>query len=625
MENKNYLHLLDSLRAIAVILVLVYHLDSSFLPGGFLGVDIFFVLSGFLITLRLKMQRGPVIPFLYEFYRRRLLRLAPMSMFVLVCAFGLAHFLLPATDYYDFAEVARSITFFSANIILLFQADYFDALSDLKPLVHYWSLSLEEQFYLIYPAVFFLPSTAYWRKRLIVVATFASLLTFILLKSYGYESAAFYLPFARSWELLAGGLLVYVPIISLGKKSRFILRFLAVLVIIILTCLPNHFGYESSLTIICVVVATLLFIYVSQITISFRVNSILKISFYIGKISYGIYLWHQVLFAFARFADWDLYYVTLVTLLLSMLTYHIVETPIRQKKISLRKAGLVYVIASSPIILLSNLVILNNGLIERPVNTRYSVYEYQSNNRILQEESRVYFNQILDTLQRIQTHRDILIIGNSHAKDLTATIYNTKNTSRKLRINTQLTQISDIHKSFNLFQQSQNYSNADTIIICSRYKTQDITILPEFLRRLSKIPKVVVLVKEIHASYNEYNKTISDTVIQNMVIQHSDFNDRVVMKIRDKCDSLYFHDYKNPGTDRLTNRKAFTDSLFNYASNAYPNIYLLDRMDYVCPNNDCSIISDELEKFFYDYGHNTVYGYKHYARIIDEIDWLKLD
>lgn len=625
MENKEYLHLLDSLRAVAVTLVLIYHLDSSILPGGYLGVDVFFVLSGFLITHRLKMKKGPVIPFLIEFYRRRLLRLAPMSILVLACAFGLAYFLLPATDFYDFAEIARSIMFFSANIVLLNQADYFDALSELKPLVHYWSLSLEEQFYLIYPALFFLPSTTYWRKRFIVIAAFASLITYIFLESYGYDSSAFYLPLSRSWELLAGGLLAYVPIISLGKKLRLMIRCLAILVIIILTIVPNYFDYSSAITLVSIVLSTLLFVYVSQISITSPVNSILSISFYIGKISYGLYLWHQVLFAFARFADWDLYYATLVTLLLSILTYHIVETPLRQKKISLRKAGLVYIILSIPIIGLSNLVVQNDGMVERPVNSKYSVYEYQSNNRLLQEESRVYFNHLLDSLQRIQTQPEILIIGNSHAKDLAATLYNTKNASRKLRINTLITQISDYHQSFNKIQESQTYSNADTIIICSRYKTQDIMVLPDLVSRLGEIPKTVILVKEIHASYNEYNKTIPDTIIQYMVMQNSDFDYSIVTKIRDMCDSLYKVEYLSPGKDRIAKRKAFTDSLFHYAAYTYSNIHVLDRMDYVCPNGDCSIISDDLEKFFYDYGHNTVDGYKHYAKIIDEIDWLKLD
>src|SRR4030081_630578 len=195
---------IDGLRAIAVMLVVNFHAFPEAMPGGFIGVDIFFVISGFLITgiivRELDQQRFSLL----GFYNRRIRRIFP-ALIVVLCAILVLGWLwmLPAAYAQLSADVFASAAFF-ANIALMLQSGYFDVESGKKPLLHLWSLGIEEQFYLFWPLMLMLVV----RLRLgilaavsvIGVASFA--LNVVLIDSN--PMATFYLPFTRAWELLAG-------------------------------------------------------------------------------------------------------------------------------------------------------------------------------------------------------------------------------------------------------------------------------------------------------------------------------------------------------------------------------------------------------------------------------------
>src|SRR6195256_3000296 len=198
---------IDGLRAIAVMLVVNFHAFPEAMPGGFIGVDIFFVISGFLITgivvRELDQQRFGLL----AFYNRRIRRIFP-ALIVVLCATLVLGWLwmLPAAYAQLSADVFSSAAFF-ANIALLLQSGYFDIESAKKPLLHLWSLGIEEQFYLFWPLILML--TARLRLQILVVASILGVGSFLLnVALIGSDPVAtFYLPFTRAFELLAGAVL----------------------------------------------------------------------------------------------------------------------------------------------------------------------------------------------------------------------------------------------------------------------------------------------------------------------------------------------------------------------------------------------------------------------------------
>src|SRR5437588_8458951 len=198
---------IDGLRAVAVMLVVLYHAFPQAMRGGFIGVDIFFVISGFLITGIIARELDKQRFSLAGFYTRRIRRIFPALLVVLCVVLGLGWFcMLPAAYAQLSADVFASAAFF-ANIALWLQSGYFDVESAKKPLLHLWSLGIEEQFYLFWPLILML--AARLRLGLLWVACIIGLASFALnVAMIGANPVAtFYLPFTRAWELLAGAAL----------------------------------------------------------------------------------------------------------------------------------------------------------------------------------------------------------------------------------------------------------------------------------------------------------------------------------------------------------------------------------------------------------------------------------
>src|ERR1700722_18124823 len=205
--SERYRPDIDGLRAIAVMLVVNFHAFPEAMPGGFIGVDIFFVISGFLITgiiaRELDQQRFSLV----GFYKRRIRRIFPALIVVLAATLVLGWlWMLPAAYAQLSADVFASGAFFS-NIALLLQSGYFDIESGKKPLLHLWSLGIEEQFYLFWPLILML--AARLRLSMLAVAAVIGVASFALnVALIGSDPVAtFYLPFPRAWELLAGAAL----------------------------------------------------------------------------------------------------------------------------------------------------------------------------------------------------------------------------------------------------------------------------------------------------------------------------------------------------------------------------------------------------------------------------------
>ena len=218
MSNIAYRPEIDGLRAVAVLSVIIFHAGVESMSGGFIGVDVFFVISGFLITrIVLKSIDNQSFSF-SDFYARRLKRLLPAAIALIVITIAFGAFILSPNRYIELAKSGASSSLFMANIWFMKNSGYFDLSTQISPLVHMWSLSVEEQFYLFYPMLMIAANRLGGLKgiKLFIFSTLVISFVFNLWMVSRSPNFAFYMLPTRAWELAIGALINFV---ALPKKN----------------------------------------------------------------------------------------------------------------------------------------------------------------------------------------------------------------------------------------------------------------------------------------------------------------------------------------------------------------------------------------------------------------------
>src|SRR5882724_4763933 len=221
MMQPRYRPDVDGLRAIAIIPVLLFHTFPQAAPGGFIGVDIFFVISGFLISGIFFRDFDRHAFSLADFYGRRIRRIFPALITVLITCLAVGWFILLPNEYAQLGKHAVASAAFVQNFVLWNEVGYFDTRSILKPLLHIWSLGIEEQFYIVWPLLLWVG----WKRKvnllsLTIAIAIISFAGCILLMRH-HPGAAFYLPFTRFWELLSGAALAHMMLYQPQRFERF--------------------------------------------------------------------------------------------------------------------------------------------------------------------------------------------------------------------------------------------------------------------------------------------------------------------------------------------------------------------------------------------------------------------
>lgn len=333
---------IDGIRALAVISVVLFHAFPSLLPGGFSGVDIFFVISGFLIT-NIIITNLEISEFsFWDFYARRIRRIFPTLILVLIFCYLMGWSTLFSSEYKALGKHILASATFASNFALWNESGYFDTSSDLKPLLHLWSLAVEEQFYIVWPAILWV---AHKTKRLLFYVLFllftVSFLSNIV-SSNLYPIADFYLPINRFWELLVGAFLAYLSIYKkdwYGNNKTQLKNALALcgLFLIILSfCLLNkNIPFPGWYALIPTTGAAFLILSGPSSYINSKLLSN-KILVFVGLISFPLYLWHWPLLSFGKIITGDnlsaTATITLVTIsfALAYISYKYIEAPIRK-------------------------------------------------------------------------------------------------------------------------------------------------------------------------------------------------------------------------------------------------------------------------------------------------------
>lgn len=363
MTTFKYRPEIDGLRAIAVVLVILFHAGLGF-SGGFVGVDVFFVISGFLITGLILKEQDTGTFSLRIFWVRRIRRIVPAATLVVGASLAAGGLLLLPDDYGRLAESAIAQQLLVSNVFFWRDTGYFVGPAELKPLLHTWSLAVEEQFYLGYPFLL-LTAGRLGRRGLGVVLAGLTIASFFLSQwaVYHYPSAAFYLLPTRAWELSLGALLWFVPGFGERITARFAdtLSWLACLGILVAAWLYDGNTPFPGVAALAPCGATALFIYANsrKLTWSGRLLASRPLVF-VGLISYSLYLWHWPILAFLRYGIGRK--LPLVVLLsgiaasfaFACLSYRFVETPFRKRPYWLRKRRLVAAACGSAVLLLAS-------------------------------------------------------------------------------------------------------------------------------------------------------------------------------------------------------------------------------------------------------------------------------
>lgn len=362
---------IDGLRAIAVIPVIFFHASFESFSGGFVGVDVFFVISGYLITTIILSEKQKGTFSIVNFYERRARRILPALFFVMFVSLPLAWILLVPSDLKDFSQSLISVSFFYSNILFWMESGYFDAAAEMKPLLHTWSLAVEEQYYVLFPL--FLTLVWHYRKRwifgAIIVLGFFSLLL-AQWGAYNYPSATFYLLPTRAWELMAGAATAFYLLYGksneeLIERNSFISELLGILGLSLIFLSIFLFDYTipfpSLYAFIPILGVIFIILFSSQKTITGRVLGS-RFLVGIGLISYSLYLWHQPLFVFVKHYNFghpsNFVYSLLIilTFIFSYFSWRFVEKPFRAKNVISRKQVFAFSVFGSIIFIVAGVL-----------------------------------------------------------------------------------------------------------------------------------------------------------------------------------------------------------------------------------------------------------------------------
>jgi len=333
----------DGLRTIAILPVILYHFSPSKCPGGFVGVDIFFVISGFLITPRIINDLKADKFSFSDFYMRRIKRIIPVYSVALLVVMVSIPFFYSVGDSKNILTTAQYSLVFSANIYFSNAVSYFGVGSENNPLLHLWSLGVEEQFYLIIPLLLLLINKVDSKNlmKYIYFIFFISLSLCVILLQTGNRDFAFYQLPTRAWELLAGCILSQIPKRKIEAGKRNVLSILGIILIALSFVFINEKLPFPGLLALPPVIGTMLLIRYGEFAdiVAFLSTDLFVL---VGRISYSLYIWHWPIIVFTRnYSTFVRLSAIVFCFLLSLLSWKYFEEPIRQSKlITTRRAFL---------------------------------------------------------------------------------------------------------------------------------------------------------------------------------------------------------------------------------------------------------------------------------------------
>jgi len=603
---------INGLRAIAVLSVLADHIGSSVFPGGFLGVDVFFVISGYLISgiILTEVKAGDFS--IARFYERRVRRIFPALAAMMLATVVLAYCYFLPFETQLFSKSVLAATFCVSNMFFWGKSGYFEALATEKPLLHTWSLAVEEQFYFLFPLFLLLTYRIFRRKiDLVVVVLFVLSLAVGIAGAYYRPAAAFYLAPARAWELLLGSV---ISLEILPNWHNRVARNAATLVgvsligysIVEFSAQTVHPGIASLVP--CLGAALIIDAGRSGDSWVGRALSCGPMVF-IGLISYSLYLWHWPIIVFHRVGflpplapDWvDKSMLSIASIGVAALSWKYVETPFRNKQVT-RKTLYAAALGSAVVLVLASVGFLaTNGLSARfaPQVAQTAAFLDYDPRKVSRAgtcflEATVAHANLIDEntcLHWDPSRKNYLLIGDSHAAHLwygLATAFPDVNVMQGTAAGCKPTIDPVDYEDKRYCRRLLDYINyeylpkhrVDTLLIEAVWREEDLPLLPHTL--------------EFAKQYAEH------VVLFGPMVQYDASLPRLLAVAQMKNDPTY------PFRHRLDFLVGVDDKMAAIAQAANVNYVSFFKM--LCKQNTCETRADDGVPMLYDYGHLTVEG-----------------
>ena len=650
---------IDGLRAIAVFSVIIYHFKFSLLgddifKGGFIGVDIFYVISGYLISFLILKELEISKDFSFiNFYERRARRILPVLLVVVLATLPFAWTYLLPNSLINYAQSVLFTLIFSSNIYFWHIGEIYGAESSaLLPLLHTWSLSVEEQFYLIFPIIlyFFFKFLRKYLIHIIIIGIISSL----IIADFGsrnYPSFNFFILPTRGWELLAGGILAQLEL-KYGRSNYNIFNQLfptigLLLIFYSFIFFDDEMRHPSLFTIAPVVGVMAIIWFANKKDFVTKVLSS-KIFVGCGLISYSLYLWHYPIFSFAaRIFDSSINNIekiglVILTTILSILTFYSVEKPFRKKK-SIKIKNFIFFITFLTLVLAisSSFILKNNGSKSRLNLSKFQKdFIFNDNDKLEKSFKNLEFKEN-------SKKEKLLIVGNSHGFDLYHILSANEFFLNKydigflhIQINCLKNAIINNHndclrtldyKMRSLFEsQFRNYSHADTLLIRTRWSENAIKSLPEIIK-LVKPKKIIIISAAPEFNFKKRpqfsSKEKYNQLIVNQLYKNSSLIDQFVLNKErlpnlDEKEILEKEYYKiKEMRTKKTNQK-----LKKISKDL--NVKYLDFNDIACDinNEKCEILTKSNSKIYVDAnGHLSFDGARYFSNKMKQKNWLQLN
>lgn len=633
-----YIKELDGLRGFAILFVLFYHskiiiFNIPVLQGGFIGVNIFFVISGFLIgSIFLEKIKLNLNLDLIYFLQRRMRRLVPALTVSVTISLIIFFYNLKSSDLTELAKSSvTSIFFFSNFFFNKFQ--YGDLGGLYKPLLHTWSISLEMQFY-IFAAFFFfilakLDNTN--NKRHIAIITMIIILSLIYSQFYdNFFKDKYYNFIARLYELFIGIIASYLVFdkkkiysINFIRKNHNLFSFFGIFIIFFSAIFFNEQSKYISLKIFLPVLGTFLIIYFIDIKENY-INRILRFKplVLIGLISYSLYIYHYPIFTFARIYPYQINGIFIklfaagLLVLISILSYIFIEKPLRNKKFCFKKFSYIFIFLYILISLASFSIIKNNGYKNRFYNTQ----GFSLDSSIYLKEWRNFRSNFTErNFSTKQTNgKKILIIGDSFAQDLfnmfkqNDTLYNKFLFAYYETHNFKTIKFDDLKNLSDKKNVFENLVNKSDLIMFAKFWGKEEIYSEEFdkilkIKNIFKKDIIIVNNPPIFGIYNRYWSPL-ETLIKKTGRLPTDNE-------INNYEKIYYLSIKKKYFDINENLKNFANK------NNFPYI---DRFEITCMSFKCEILTPELKIMYWDNMHLTLAGSKHLGKKLQKY-FYKLD
>lgn len=505
----NYRKDIDFYRAISVIAVILFHHFDNIFKNGYLGVDIFFVISGFLITSQIYTQLSNKNFSISSFYLRRVRRIFPLLLFFILSALLLSiNYLLP-NELLKTSESSLFSISFIPNFYFWKVINYFDPVSFNKVFLHLWSLGIEEQFYIIFPFfclfTYKINNSDNFQLFIILAILFFSIF-FYLIFYYKYPEEVFYFPITRAWELLIGSLVFFFIKRKINVNNIYLI-FLSIFILFFL--FTNFLINGYFLRILICLSAGLILIRDNSAIFD---KAFFRLFIFIGKISFGLYLWHYLFISLNNILESEInqFFIFFSYFVISIFTYYLIEKPFKnQNVISNKILFLTITFLLSFIIMIVIIIKLHKGFINNfPQEQKYllQIDKNESSNYVIEK-----FNQYENKSFEKFHNGNIVIIGDSYAQDFTNIFNNVNQNNSDLNLITKYISVecknlfvkniknlaANYCKDRNQFYDTKlihNIKLSKYVYLASYWKEDQINYLAESISNIKKITNAKVYV-----------------------------------------------------------------------------------------------------------------------------------